>query len=121
MNQAALLLIGPYYFSSFETQPTENDDPVCHLLRLAIYRQGNCLRIEAYANRFLKQMVRSIVGTLVEVGLGKLQSDRLLGILNARDRSTAGKTAPPQGLFLMQVDYESFDSSSRNQQPDLSL
>jgi tRNA pseudouridine38-40 synthase len=121
MNQAALPLIGPHDFSSFETQPTENDDPVCHLQRLAVYRQGDYLRIEAYADRFLKQMVRSIVGTLVEVGLGKLEPDRLHSILNAKDRSTAGKTAPPQGLFLMRVDYDSFDSASRNPQPELLL
>lgn len=106
MNAAALAFIGSHDFSSFETQPTENDDPVCHFQRLAVYRQGDYLRIEAYADRFLKQMVRSIVGTLVEVGHGKLQPDRLLGILNAKDRSTAGKTAPPQGLFLMRVDYD---------------
>ena len=106
MNQAALCLIGPRDFSSFETQPTENEDPICHLQRLAVYRHGDSLRIEAYADRFLKQMVRSIVGTLVEVGLGKRPSDSLSTILSARDRSAAGKTAPPQGLFLMRVDYD---------------
>ncbi|MGQ0667880.1 MAG: tRNA pseudouridine(38-40) synthase TruA, partial [Nitrospiraceae bacterium] len=68
--------------------------------------QGDSLRIEAYADRFLKQMVRSIVGTLVEVGLGKRPSDSLSTILSARDRSAAGKTAPPQGLFLVRVDYD---------------
>jgi tRNA pseudouridine38-40 synthase len=51
-------------------------------------------------------MVRSIVGTLVEVGLGKRSAESLNAILTARDRSSAGKTAPPQGLFLMHVDYE---------------
>jgi tRNA pseudouridine38-40 synthase len=50
-------------------------------------------------------MVRSIVGTLVEVGLGKRPPDSLANILHARDRSSAGKTAPPQGLFLVRVDY----------------
>ncbi len=106
MNQAAMALIGSHDFSSFETQPTENDDPICHILRLTVFRQGEHLRVEAYADRFLKQMVRSIVGTLVEVGLGKRQPDSLKTILNARDRSAAGKTAPPQGLFLVHVDYE---------------
>jgi tRNA pseudouridine38-40 synthase len=49
--------------------------------------------------------VRSIVGTLVEVGLGKRPAGSFTSILTARDRSAAGKTAPPQGLFLMRVDY----------------
>jgi tRNA pseudouridine38-40 synthase len=53
----------------------------------------------------LKQMVRSIVGTLVEVGLGKRTPESLTTILHAHDRSAAGRTAPPQGLFLMRVDY----------------
>ncbi len=107
MNQAAMVLIGSHDFSSFETQPTENDDPVCRLQRLTVFRQGDQLRIEAYADRFLKQMVRSIVGTLVEIGLGKRPPHSLTHILSARDRSAAGKTAPPQGLFLVRVDYES--------------
>lgn len=106
MNQAALSLIGSHDFSSFETQPTENEDPICHLQRLAVYRQGDSLQIEAYADRFLKQMVRSIVGTLVEVGMGRRPPDHLSTILSARDRSAAGKTAPPHGLFLMRVDYD---------------
>ena len=105
MNQAAMALVGSYDFSSFQTQPTDNDDPICHIRHLTVFRHGNELRIEAYADRFLKQMVRSIVGTLVEVGLGRWPPESLTAILHARDRSAAGKTAPPQGLFLMRVDY----------------
>lgn len=105
MNKAGMALIGSHDFSSFQTQPTDNDDPVCHLQRFTVFREGDRLRVEAYADRFLKQMIRSIVGTLVEVGVGKRTSDSLAGILNSRDRSAAGKTAPPQGLFLMRVDY----------------
>ena len=106
MNEAANILIGSHDFSSFQTQPTENDDPICHLQQLVVSREGDRLRLEAYADRFLKQMVRSIVGTLVEVGLGKRPADSFTTILNARDRSAAGKTAPPQGLFLLRVDYD---------------
>jgi tRNA pseudouridine38-40 synthase len=105
MNQAALSLIGSHDFSSFETQPTENENPVCNLERLVIFRSGDRLRIEAYADRFLKQMVRSIVGTLVEVGSSRRPPSSLNEILAARDRTRAGRTAPPQGLFLVQVDY----------------
>ncbi|MCS6897093.1 MAG: tRNA pseudouridine(38-40) synthase TruA [Nitrospira sp.] len=106
MNRAAASLIGTHDFSSFQTQPTDNEDPVCCLRRLTVVRQGDRLRIEAYADRFLKQMVRSIVGTLVEIGVGKRSPDSLGSILRARDRASAGKTAPPHGLFLIRVDYE---------------
>lgn len=105
MNQAARCLIGTHDFSSFETQPTENDNPICCMQRLAVYRHGDYLRIEAYADRFLKQMVRSIVGTLIEVGSGRRTPESLTAIMAARTRSAAGKTAPPEGLFLMRVDY----------------
>jgi tRNA pseudouridine38-40 synthase len=106
MNRAGKTLIGSHDFSSFQTQPTENEDPFCRLQRLAVIREETWLRIEVYADRFLKQMVRSIVGTLVEVGLNKRPSDSLRTILDAHDRSAAGKTAPSQGLFLMRVDYK---------------
>lgn len=106
MKKAASHLIGTHDCSSFQTQPTENEDPICCLQQLVVSREGDRLRIEAYADRFLKQMVRSIVGTLVEVGLKKRQPDSLTTILHARHRSAAGKTAPPQGLFLIRVDYE---------------
>ncbi len=105
MNSAASDLIGTHDFSSFQTQPTENEDYMCRLQQLIIAREGDRLRIEAYADRFLKQMVRSIVGTLVEVGLKKRTPESLTTILTARNRSAAGKTAPPQGLFLVRVDY----------------
>ena len=106
MNQAGLALIGSLDFSSFQTQPTDNDDPICHMQRFTVFREGDRLRTEAYADRFLKQMIRSIVGTLVEVGLNKRTPESLNTILKARDRSAAGKTAPPQGLFLVRVDYD---------------
>ena len=106
MNQAGLVLIGPHDFSSFQTQPTDNDDPICHLQRFTVFREGDRLRIEAYADRILKQMIHSIVGTLVDIGLRKRTPESLRTILTECDRSAAGKTAPPQGLFLMRVDYD---------------
>jgi len=105
MNRAATHLIGSHDFSSFETQPTENEDPICHLQRLVVVREGDELLIDAYADRFLKQMVRSLVGTLVEVGQGKRTPESFVAVLAARDRREAGKTAPPQGLCLIRVDY----------------
>ncbi|TKB95394.1 MAG: tRNA pseudouridine(38-40) synthase TruA [Nitrospira sp.] len=106
MQQAAATLIGSHDFSSFEGSLTDNDNPICRLQRLEVIRQDDQIFIEAYADRFLKHMVRAIVGTLVEVGLGKRTPDSLTEVLRACDRSAAGRTAPPQGLYLMRVDYD---------------
>ena len=106
MQRAASTLLGSQDFSSFEGSLTDNDNPICHLQRLSVIRHNDQILIEAYANRFLKHMVRAIVGTIVEVGLGKRSPDSLTEVLLARDRSAAGQTAPPHGLCLMRVDYE---------------
>ena len=106
MQQAAATLIGSQDFSSFEGSLTDNTNPICHLQRLTVIRHDDQIHIEAYADRFLKHMVRAMVGTVVEVGLGKRTPDSLTEILRARDRSAAGQTAPPHGLCLMHVDYE---------------
>lgn len=105
MREAAARLVGLHDFSSFESSPTENTNPLCRLDRLTIYREGDLIRIEVYADRFLRQMVRAIVGTLVEVGAGKRSADKLAAVLEARTRSAAGRTAPPHGLYLVRVDY----------------
>ena len=106
MQEAARSLIGAQDFSSFEGSLTDNINPVCHLQRLAVIRHDDRIHIEAYADRFLKHMVRSIVGTVVEVGLGKRTPGSMVDVLQARDRSAAGQTAPPHGLCLTRVDYE---------------
>lgn len=106
MQQAAATLIGSQDFSSFEGSLTANSNPICHLQRLTVIRHDDQILIEAYADRFLKHMVRAMVGTVVEVGLGKRTPDSLTEVLRARDRSAAGQTAPPHGLCLMRVDYE---------------
>ncbi len=105
MRQAAALLVGPHDFSSFEGTLTDNEDPICRLERLAITHHEHFVIIEAYADRFLKHMVRNIVGTLVEVGAGNRTATNLQEVLSAKDRTKAGRTAPPQGLCLMRVDY----------------
>ena len=107
MRQAASFLIGSHDFTSFEGSLTRNDDPICSLQQLSLTRRGDNLIIQAYADRFLKQMVRAIVGTLVEVGHAKRSPQSLAAVLAAKDRPAAGRTAPPQGLFLVRVDYES--------------
>ncbi|HLZ35481.1 MAG TPA: tRNA pseudouridine(38-40) synthase TruA [Nitrospira sp.] len=105
MQQAAALLVGSHDFTSFEGTLTDNEDPVCHLQQLSLTRQGDHILIHAYADRFLKHMVRAMVGTLVEVGHAKRTPQSLTDILAAKDRRVGGRTAPPQGLFLVRVDY----------------
>jgi tRNA pseudouridine38-40 synthase len=106
MQRAAALLVGSHDFSSFEGTLTDNEDPVCNMRRLDVAKQGSLLIIQAYADRFLKQMVRAIVGTLVEVGHGKRTPDSLGAVLAAKDRTAAGRTAPAHGLYLVRVDYD---------------
>ena len=108
MQQAASCLIGSQNFSSFEGSLTDNEDPLCHLQQLSVTPRGDYLVIQAYADRFLKHMVRAIVGTLVEVGHAKRAAGSLTEVLAAKDRRAAGRTAPAHGLFLVRVDYNHF-------------
>jgi tRNA pseudouridine38-40 synthase len=118
MRDAALSLVGCHDFSAFECMPTENDNPHCAVRSLQLERDGDLLELSICANRFLKQMVRSIVGTLVEVGQGKRSSADMKGILEGGDRSAAGRTAPPQGLYLVRVDYKRMTSERNEGQTD---
>lgn len=106
MQACARLLVGKKNFASFQAADADTINPVREVLR-ADWFTGKapflCFAIEAEG--FLKQMVRNIVGTLVEVGRGKISPRDFEKILNARDRRQAKITAPPQGLFLMKVEY----------------
>ena len=105
MRTAAACLVGKYDFSSFQGHPTDVENPICDLRRLEIVRDQELVRIELEGDRFLKQMVRAIVGTLVEVGQGKRKPDDIKTILEAKDRRAAGYTAPAHGLYLVAVAY----------------
>ncbi|MBA5874772.1 MAG: tRNA pseudouridine(38-40) synthase TruA [Nitrospira sp. CR1.2] len=105
MMEAAAYLTGKQDFSSFETAPTDNENPQCHMQHADLRRQGDLIVCAFYADRFLKQMVRSIVGTLVEVGQGKRSAADMPRLLATRTRAAAGKTAPAHGLYLVRVDY----------------
>jgi tRNA pseudouridine38-40 synthase len=105
MRQAASFLIGSHNFTSFEGTLTDNEDPICHLQQLSLTQQGDTFLIHAYADRFLKHMVRTIVGTLVEVGRAQRTPRSMAEVLAAKDRTAAGRTAPASGLFLVRVDY----------------
>lgn len=105
MTEAAAYLRGAHDFSSFETAPTDNQNPHCRLQQLELRRQGDLIILSFYADRFLKQMVRALVGTLVEVGRGKRTPSDMCTVLAARSRPAAGRTAPAHGLYLISVDY----------------
>ena len=103
-------LVGEHDFSAFCRRPKRRDGVEASLVR-SVRRAGwtDCgdgvLRFEITANAFCHQMIRSVVGTLVDVGLARKHAGELLGILAGRDRSRASVLAPPQGLCLWAVDY----------------
>ena len=105
MEQAARDFLGPHDFSSFQGSPTDNTNPMCCIERCTITKEGPLLLVHIQADRFLKQMVRAMVGTLVEIGQNKRPPDAISSILEATDRCAAGKTAPPHGLYLVEVLY----------------
>ncbi|MBS3901849.1 MAG: tRNA pseudouridine(38-40) synthase TruA [Dethiobacter sp.] len=104
MKNAAATLLGRHDFSSFMGSASSVKTAVRQLLRLEIAEADGFITITAEANGFLYNMMRIIVGTLVEVGLGKREAD-LLPLLQAKDRNAAGWTVPPHGLILREVKY----------------
>jgi len=106
MKKATQSLIGEHDFSAFRTVGSPTRTTVRRVIR-AEWKRGRdgLIRFEIEANGFLKQMVRSIIGTLVEIGKGRMEAAEIREILNSRDRKEAGPTAPAQGLFLKEVKY----------------
>jgi tRNA pseudouridine38-40 synthase len=105
MREAARALEGEHDFASFCRRPQDGGSTVRTLHRLAISRSGPRLEIRARADGFLHQMVRSLVGTLVAVGEGRMDPGDMPAVLAAGDRSAAGPVAPPVGLALVSVTY----------------
>jgi tRNA pseudouridine38-40 synthase len=104
-------LLGEHDFRSFCGLVPENGITVRTVRRLTIETRGELLRIEIAASGFLHRMVRTIVGTLVDCGTGRRGPSDVPAILAARDRRTAGHTAPPHGLYLAGVRYgDGYDS-----------
>ena len=106
MRKATRVLIGEHDFSSFRSVGSPTRTAIRRVIR-AEWKRGRdgFIRFEVEANGFLKQMVRAMVGTLVEVGKGKIDSEEFQKILNSKDRKKAGPTAPAHGLFLREVKY----------------
>lgn len=106
MARAAACLRGTHDFRSFETEWPNRATSVRTITHLAINRFGDWIWLDVEADGFLYNMVRAITGTLINVGRGYWPETRVAEILEARDRTQAGPTAPAQGLFLMRVSYE---------------
>ena len=106
VKKATQKLVGEHDFSSFRSTGTPTKTAVRKVFRAEWGKgRGGLIRFEIEASGFLKQMVRAIVGTLVEVGKGKISSEEFQRILESKDRKEAGPTAPAHGLFLKEVKY----------------
>jgi tRNA pseudouridine38-40 synthase len=106
MHAAAQRLVGKHDFTTFRSTECQAASPVKTLDRLDVSRVGEEIHIAAVARSFLHNQVRCMVGSLVAVGEGKWSADDLSRVLQARDRAACGPVAPPEGLYLVRVDYQ---------------
>jgi tRNA pseudouridine38-40 synthase len=105
MHQAAQRLTGRHDFTTFRAAECQAKSPVKTLDQLDVIRDGDAVTVIASARSFLHHQVRSMVGSLVQVGEGKWHGADLAAALEARDRTACGQVAPPHGLYLVRVDY----------------
>ncbi|MCQ2295049.1 MAG: tRNA pseudouridine(38-40) synthase TruA [Bacteroidales bacterium] len=105
MNQGAQILLEYEDFTSFAKLHTDVKTNICHLSLAHWQQEGDEYIFTIRSNRFLRNMVRSVTGTLLDVGRGKLTLDGLRQIVERKNRCAAGVSMPPQGLFLTQVEY----------------
>lgn len=105
MRREARSLVGRHDFSAFQASSRMKRNPVRRVRSLRIAKRDEMIYIDIIAGSFVHHMVRNIVGTLIEIGRGKLPAGSLAKILRSRHRSAAGPTAPPEGLCLVRVDY----------------
>ncbi|HEX5949381.1 MAG TPA: tRNA pseudouridine(38-40) synthase TruA [Actinomycetota bacterium] len=105
MRAAARDLVGEHDFASFGRPHQRGGPTVRRLDRLTVARAGERVEVTVRANAFLHQMVRSLIGTLVAVGEGRMPAEAMPRVLAARDRAAAGQVAPPHGLSLERVMY----------------
>ncbi len=105
MRSALSLLKGTHDFSSFMSAGSSIKDPIRTIFKIELYKDNDLLKVIIEANGFLRYMVRNIIGTVVQVGYGKISLNEFKNIFAARDRRLAGKKAPAKGLFLVKVRY----------------
>ena len=105
MNKAAATLLDYTDFECFSKVHTDVKTFLCTITQAEWKQEGNKLEFYIKANRFLRGMVRAIVGTLLEVGLGKITVQEFRDIIESKDRNKAGRAVPAEGLFLVEVNY----------------
>ncbi len=105
MNEAMQYFMGEHDFRGFKASGTSLKSSVRKIYSGSVNREKDLIIIQITGNGFLYNMVRIIAGTLVEVGLGKIKPEEIEKIIDTGDRQKAGKTLPPQGLYLVSVDY----------------
>lgn len=105
MQEAVKYFIGEHDFKGFKASGTSSKSSVRTIYSANIYNENEKIIIELTGNGFLYNMVRIISGTLVDVGIGKIKPDEIEEIIKSGNRERAGKTLPPQGLYLVSVEY----------------
>lgn len=108
MNKAAQLLLGKKDFSCFSKSRTQTRTNNCDITKAEWITQGDNLVFHISADRFLRNMVRSIVGTLLDVGENRTSTEDILEIIESKDRRKAGRSVPAHGLYLSKVEYPDF-------------
>ncbi|MBY4675146.1 tRNA pseudouridine(38-40) synthase TruA [Marinobacterium arenosum] len=105
MHQAGQQLVGEHDFSSYRAVACQAKSPVRDVRELSVYRSGQLIVIDVRANAFLHHMIRNIAGVLMKIGAGEAPIDWSKEVLEARDRRDGGVTAPPWGLYFVDVRY----------------
>lgn len=105
MHQAAQLILGERDFTSFRAIHCQSKTPFRNVHKVTVSRQGMYVMVDIAANAFLHHMVRNIVGSLLEIGLGRQDLDWMAHLLELKDRNQAAPTAKPNGLYLVDVTY----------------
>lgn len=105
MHVASQYLLGENDFTSFRSVECQSNTPMRNVLDISVVRKGDLIVIDVTANAFLHHMVRNIAGVLIAVGSGKKNSSWISEVLAAKDRKLGAETAPPYGLYLVEVNY----------------
>ncbi|MEJ2060285.1 MAG: tRNA pseudouridine(38-40) synthase TruA [Gammaproteobacteria bacterium] len=114
MQQGADHLVGEHDFSTFRALACQAKSPVRHMYRIDVHRVGEFIYIDLHANAFLHHMVRNIAGVLMTVGRGEQPPAWVGELLQLRNRTLGGVTAPPDGLYLVDVEYDANYRLPRN-------